>query len=64
MTVGELKNRIEELKINDDADVYIIQNLPFKDLIAYNPYYISKTFNGNLKIITYDDGKATSYRDY
>lgn len=64
MKVGELKNRIEELDISDDADVYIIQNLPFKDLIAYKSEYISKTFNGNLKIVTYDDGTTISSRDY
>lgn len=64
MTVGELKKRIEELGISDDADVCIIQNLPFKDLIAYKSDYISKTFNGNLKIVTYDDGMAISSRDY
>ena len=63
MKVGELKKRIEDLGISDDADVYIIQNLPFKDLIAYNPYYISKTFNGNLKIVTYDDGMTISSCD-
>jgi len=64
MKVGELKKRIEDLGISDDADVYIIQNLPFKDLISYKPYYISKTFNGNLKIVTYDDGTAIFSRDY
>lgn len=64
MKVGELKKCIEELEISDDADVYIIQNLPFEDLIAYNPYYISKTFNGNLKIITYEEGMTVSSHDY
>lgn len=64
MTVGELKKRIEELEISDDADAYIIQNLPFEDPIAYNPYYISKTFNGDLKIVTYEEGMTVSSHDY
>ena len=64
MKVRELKKCIEELGISDDADVYIIQNLPFEDLIAYKPSYISKIFNGNLKIVTYEEGITVSSHDY
>lgn len=58
MKVGELKKRIEDLGISDDADVYIIQNLPFVDLVSYRAYCIAKTLNGNLKIVTYDEGTS------
>ena len=64
MTVGELKNRIEDLDISNDANVCIVQNLPFKDLIAYKSDYIYRSNHGNLVIVTYDDGTAMPGRDY
>lgn len=54
MTVGELKKRIEDLGISDDADVCITYGSSSKDLVSYRPYCIAKTIHGNLKIIIYD----------
>lgn len=64
MTVGELKKHIEKLDVSDDADVCIIQNMPFKDPIAYKPNYISKNLCGDLMIITYEEGITISSHDY
>ena len=54
MTVGELKKRIEELKISDAAEVHIVYSALPKDLVSYKPYYVTKTINNNLKIIIYN----------
>ena len=42
MKVGELKKRIEELGVSDDANVWIIQRTSFKDPVIYEPSHISK----------------------
>lgn len=64
MTVGELKKRIEELNASDDADVYFIQNTPFKDPVAYKLNCISKSFRDDLVIVTYEEGMTVSSHDY
>ena len=64
MTVGELKKRIEELDVSNDADVCFIQRTTFKDPIAYKPHCISKNLWGDLMIITYEEGMTVSSHDY
>lgn len=64
MKVGELKKRIEELNVSDDANVCIIQRTSFKDPVAYKPSYISKNVWDELIIITYEEGMTVSSHDY
>lgn len=64
MTVRELKKRIEELDVSDDDNVCFIQRTSFKDPIAYRPNCISKSFSGDLMIVTYEEGMTVSSHDY
>ncbi len=64
MKVRELKKRIEELGVSDDANVCIIQRTSFKDPVAYEPSYVSKNFWDDLIIITYEEGTTVSSHDY
>ena len=64
MKVGELKKRIEELDVSDDANVCIIQRTSFEDPVAYKPDCISKNFCDDLIIITYEEGMTVSSHDY
>lgn len=63
MTVGELKNRIEELEISDAARVRIVQNIPFEDLNIYDPRYIRTNDHDELVLVIYDDGTPKYYHD-
>ncbi len=56
MKVRELKKRIEDLGISDDADVRIEQNIPFEDLSTYEPRYIRTNDRNELVLVIYDDG--------
>lgn len=64
MKVGELKKRIEELDVSDDANVWIIQRTSFKDPVVYEPSHISKNLWDSLIIITYEEGTTVSSHDY
>lgn len=63
MKVGELKKRIEDLGISDDADMRIEQNIQFEDLSTYEPRYIRTNDRNELVLVIYDDGTVKYCHD-